>query len=502
MAQRCSNFSDFRPSVRYPLRTGELLLAKLVTLLHDPPWKPWAITGTLPRLENEMDVIESYTCKYRSLAEKIEFGKDRAHERQATRLARALTFFLAQCCDSPPYHNVSRTFLGGISKRGDVTASAFDRIAVALSATYCKKIGVCGQRKELQTSIVGELFGPFRPVLVWYSSPRREERLGAFRDSLARFVREALDRMYRACGCGGSAGCVDGLRRVYHVLSVLYEPLWHQASQGLYRGPADTRVPTHSVFDHLYASAAAVNITTYGGAKGVAGFLVYVGWRGVEEWVRSARKLSDMWVASWLATAMVWHAIGGLVWCLGPDVLLLPGFRWNPFYLALLRARLGEHVFEETVGDVARDFYMWEGFPYYAYMPANAVLLLPVLDQEASLEGCTEDERRLLETLKPPTFSESANIDRMRKLAEQMPSMAQRLEEALRERLREAWRRTVDALIEVVEESRMCQPGHCSLLRALRLAREEPPMEPRGCCATNGRRGWRRQILCCFKAST
>jgi len=480
--QKCSNYNDFRHGVSYPLCMGELLLAKFITLFHDPPWKPWTITRTLPKLEDKMNVVDDYVCRYRSLAEKIDFGQDRAHERQATRHARALVCFLAQCCSSPPYHQVSKSLLSGMSERGDVTASAFDRIAVALSDTYCKRIGVCDQRKGLQTSIVGELFSPFRPELVWSSSLQKEKRLDVFQRSLVRFVRETLDRMCRACGCSGSTGCVDGLRRAYHVFSVLYEPLWHRASEGLYRGPADTRAPTHSVFDHLYASAAAANIAIYSGDEkkldGVAGFVVYVGWRGVEEWVRSARKLSDMWVASWLATAMVWHAIGGLVWCLGPDVLLLPGFRWNPFYLALLRSRLGERVFEETVGDVARDFYMWEGFPYYAYMPANAVLLLPVLDRGASLEGCTGDERRLLEALKPPTSLGSANIDRMRELAEQMPGMAWRLEEALRERLREAWRHVIDVLIEAVEEARMCQPGRCSLLRALRLAREEPPMEP------------------------
>ncbi len=471
-----TNVGDtFRKQVSYPLRVGELLLAKLVTLLHDPPWKPWSITGTLKRLEDEMESLKPLAGY--SWAKKINFCKKKkkgeAHERQAKILAGALLRVLEACCNSSKHYEISRGLLKSAPKRADIVASGFDRIVVALAeqAYYSR----------LRVAVVGELFNPFRPSLLWRCSLDRRKRYDAFKESISDFTWEMLRRLRSACSCGGPGGCASSIRHMYHVFSVLYEPLWHQASKGLYRGPADTRAPTHSIFDHLYASSAAVNIEVYGSderrLQGVAGFLVYVGWRGIEDWIRASRKLSDMWVASWLATAMVWNAIGGLVWCLGPDVLLLPGFRWNPFYLALLRARLGEVVFEDTVGDVARDFYMWEGFPYYAYMPAQAVMLLPVINEESSFEGCTGDDASLLELLKVRVKGHSLE-DRMRRLAERLPTAARRLEEALRERLKEAWRSTVDALIAAVEESPFCQPGRRSLIRALRLARDEPPMEP------------------------
>ncbi len=461
--------SPFRERVSYPLRDGELLLAKLVALLHDPPWKAWTITGALKKLDAIMEPLERYiSCSYY----KISFG-NKAHEKQAARLARSLLCVLEDCCPEGEQRRISKSFYKNASKRADRIASGFDRIVAALAEL--------DYRGHLRTTVVGELFNPLRPSLVWRSSLQTSRRYDAFKRSLLRFAREMLRRLRRACSCGEAGGCVNKIRCMYHVFSVLYEPLWHKESQGLYRGPADTRAPTHSIFDHLYASSAAVNIEVYSSnekkLKGIAGFLVYVGWRGVREWVQASRKLSDMWVASWLATAMVWRAIGGLVWCLGPDALLLPGFRWNPFYLALLRARLGEHAFDETVGDVARDFYMWEGFPYYAYMPAQAVLLLPVIDEESSLEGCTRDDASLLELLKVHAAEHSLE-DRVKRLAERLPSVARRLEEALRERLVEAWRSTVDALIAAVEESPLCQLGRRSLIRALRLARDEPPMEP------------------------
>ncbi len=461
----------FRRQVSYPLRVGELLLAKLVTLLHDPPWKAWTITGVLRGLH---EIMKKPLERYRRgcLCVKISFG-DKRHEEQAARLASSLLHVLEECCLVGEHCRTSKRFYRSVSRRADGIASGFDRIVVALAEQ--------AYSSRLRVSVVGELFNPFRPSLVWRCSLKRGKRYDAFKGSISDFMPEMLKRLLRACKCGEPGDCVSGIRRMYHAFSVLYEPLWHKASQGLYRGPADTRAPTHSIFDHLYASSAAVNIEVYGSdegkLKGVAGFLVYVGWRGIEDWVRASRKLSDMWVASWLATAMVWNAIGGLVWCLGPDVLLLPGFRWNPFYLALLRARLGKRVFEDTVGDIVRDFYMWDGFPYYAYMPAQAVMLLPVINEESSLEGCTGDDASLLELLKVRVEGHSLE-NRVRGLAERLPTTARRLEEALRERLKEAWRSTVDALIAAVEESPLCQPGRRSLIRALRLARDEPPMEP------------------------
>ena len=253
--------------------------------------------------------------------------------------------------------------------------------------------------------------------------------------------------------------------------------MWHEVSGGRAWGPADTRVPHHSLFDHVYASSAAINIAGRGlswpeGFRAiVSGFLVYVGWRGLGEWIRSSRRLSDAWVASWLATAMVWYAVKDLVWCLGPDVLVSPGFRWNQFYLSLLREKLGEEAFENTVGDVARDYYFWQGFPYYAWQPAKAIMLLPLLSEKNGTRSSEECEE-VIEALglgNAPT-----NPDELKNV---MDKVAKKLTKYLQERLREAWSKVIEALVDVASQN-LGPCGAEAVKVALSLAEKEPPMEP------------------------
>lgn len=149
-------------------------------------------------------------------------------------------------------------------------------------------------------------------------------------DKVDRYVEKLRDALRGPCG--------RGVRECYHAFYVLYEGLW--IKEGLPPGLADTRAPTHDVFDHLYASATLVNWLAGGGDP--EGFLVTVDMPGVQSFVSAARKAGDFWAGSWIVSMAVWLTAWPYVWEYGPDVLIRPTARLNPYYYAFVSAKVGE----------------------------------------------------------------------------------------------------------------------------------------------------------------
>ncbi|MEM4898266.1 MAG: type III-B CRISPR-associated protein Cas10/Cmr2, partial [Pyrobaculum sp.] len=155
------------------------------------------------------------------------------------------------------------------------------------------------------------------------------------------YVSELAESINRFC----KGSDEEAARRCYHVFYALYEGLW--IKEGLPPSLADTRAPTHDVFDHLYATAMLIN-WLYGGAdrrtagqatsdgSKVDGFLVAVDIPGVQSFVSAARKAGDFWAGSWIISTAVWLTVWPLVWEYGPDILIRPTARLNPYYYASL----------------------------------------------------------------------------------------------------------------------------------------------------------------------
>jgi CRISPR-associated protein Cmr2 len=167
----------------------------------------------------------------------------------------------------------------------------------------------------------------------------------------------------------------------YFALYALYELLW--ISRGLSVGPADTRVPTHTTFDHDYATAAAVNWVA---GEGVDGYLLGIDVAGVQEFIGSSRKLRDLWVSSYLVSLFVWYAILPFIEEWGPDVVVIPSLRMNPFFLHWLAEKLSGRAQDELKKLVKeyvfpskelRKQYELLKIPPYAALPERAVLALP-----------------------------------------------------------------------------------------------------------------------------
>ncbi len=92
--------------------------------------------------------------------------------------------------------------------------------------------------------------------------------------------------------------------------------------------PADTRIPDHSIWDHLdltsaFAGAFAADL------KGEPALLALsIG--PVQGFIAAARKMDDLWAGSHLLSRLAWEAMRPVCEKLGPDAILFPRLRGIP----------------------------------------------------------------------------------------------------------------------------------------------------------------------------
>jgi CRISPR-associated protein Cmr2 len=109
-------------------------------------------------------------------------------------------------------------------------------------------------------------------------------------------------------------------------------PLWHLL-------PADTRVPDHSIWDHLDLVSAFAGAFT-GDPDGEASLLsLSIG--PVQSFIASARKMDDLWAGSHLLARLSWEAMRVVCEKLGPDAILFPRLRGVPQVDLWLRDQCG-----------------------------------------------------------------------------------------------------------------------------------------------------------------
>ncbi|MEM3549348.1 MAG: type III-B CRISPR-associated protein Cas10/Cmr2 [Thermofilum sp.] len=191
----------------------------------------------------------------------------------------------------------------------------------------------------------------------------------------------------------------------WHLLYFLYEMLW--AERGFASGPADTRIPTHSIFDHCYTTAALTN--WYLKSVEPKGMLIAIDIAGVQSFISEARKLKDFWAASYMVSSLMWSILWIFVEKLGPDVLIKPTCRDNPFYchslFSMLRSNGVEFDFI-SIGKLCKKFTGYDPqedvYPPFAVIPEKATLILPDFDILSELFGESfkndEDLRRFVES--------------------------------------------------------------------------------------------------------
>jgi len=103
--------------------------------------------------------------------------------------------------------------------------------------------------------------------------------------------------------------------------------------------PADTRIPDHSIWDHLDLTSAFAGAFA-ADPHGEAALLAFsVG--PVQSFIAAARKVEDLWAGSHLLSRLAWEAMRPICETLGPDAILFPRLRGIPQVDLWLRDQMG-----------------------------------------------------------------------------------------------------------------------------------------------------------------
>jgi CRISPR-associated protein Cmr2 len=89
--------------------------------------------------------------------------------------------------------------------------------------------------------------------------------------------------------------------------------------------PADTRVPDHSIWEHLDLTSAFAG--AFAGDPNGEAALLTMSIGPVQSFIAAARKLDDLWAGSHLLSRLAWETMRPLAEALGPDAILFPRLR-------------------------------------------------------------------------------------------------------------------------------------------------------------------------------
>lgn len=103
--------------------------------------------------------------------------------------------------------------------------------------------------------------------------------------------------------------------------------------------PADTRVPDHSIWDHLDLTAALATAFACDAEGGPALLAVSLG--PVQDFIAASRTTSDLWAGSHLLSRIAWEAMKVICAELGPEAILFPRLRRVPLVDLWLREECG-----------------------------------------------------------------------------------------------------------------------------------------------------------------
>ena len=103
--------------------------------------------------------------------------------------------------------------------------------------------------------------------------------------------------------------------------------------------PADTRVPDHSIWDHLDLTSAFAGAFAADAEGGPALLALSLG--PVQDFIAAARTTSDLWAGSHLLARLSWEAMKVVCEQSGPDAILFPRLRGLPQVDLWLRDEIG-----------------------------------------------------------------------------------------------------------------------------------------------------------------
>lgn len=185
--------------------------------------------------------------------------------------------------------------------------------------------------------------------------------------------------------------------------------------------PADTRVPDHSIWDHLdLTSAFAGAFAT--DPKGEAALLAMsIG--PVQTFIAAARSTSDLWAGSHLLSRLAWEAMRPVCEQLGPDAILFPRLRGVPQVDLWLRDRMNlPHALFENCEWIRGGT---DSNPLFsAALPNRFVAVMPASQARAIAEGVQNAVREWLNKLGKTVVDELLDVAGIEK-KEELPCYQQ-----------------------------------------------------------------------------
>ena len=160
--------------------------------------------------------------------------------------------------------------------------------------------------------------------------------------------------------------------------------------------PADTRVPDHSIWDHLDLTSAFAGAFAADPDGEVALLSLAIG--PVQSFIAAARSTSDLWAGSHLLARLAWEAMKPVCENLGPDAILFPRLRGVPQVDLWLRDEMG-------LPSALFDSCEWnrggtDANPLFsAALPNRFVAVVPASRAKALAQQVSDHLRRWLQTL-------------------------------------------------------------------------------------------------------
>ena len=168
--------------------------------------------------------------------------------------------------------------------------------------------------------------------------------------------------------------------------------------------PADTRIPDHSIWDHLDLVSAFAGAFAADDKGEVALFSLAIG--PVQSFIAAARSTSDLWAGSHLLSRLAWEVMRPICEAYGPDAVLFPRLRGIPQVDLWLKEQCG------VPGDLFKDCD-WNGKTatdanplFSAALPNRLVALVPASEVKAIAARCEAAVREWLQALGKQTVDQ------------------------------------------------------------------------------------------------
>lgn len=140
--------------------------------------------------------------------------------------------------------------------------------------------------------------------------------------------------------------------------------------------PADTRVPDHSIWDHLDLTSAFAGAFAADPQGDAALLALSIG--PVQSFIEAARSTSDLWAGSHLLARLSWEAMRVVCERLGPDAILFPKLRGVPQVDLWLRDQCGLQASLFDACSWAQPHNNHDGNPLFAAaLPNRFVAVVP-----------------------------------------------------------------------------------------------------------------------------